>query len=109
MVLTRDVMRVERPSNLADFLPASVVRGLQDHLTEVFSGVEVGMGLHRPIAIQCKSPVHHRSEFAVDHTLENLTKRTSKYRLFRSQVKQVNAEYADVWFYERERVEAGCA
>jgi len=102
-------MRVEKPSYLADSSPASIVRGLQDHLTEVFSGVEVGMGLHRPIAIQCKSTVHHRSEFTVDHTLENLTKRTSKYRLFGSQVKQVNAEHANVWFYERERVETGRA
>lgn len=109
MVLTRDVMRVERPSDLADSLPASVDSGLQDHLTEVFSRVQVGVGLYRSVAIQRESPVHDWSQVTVDHTLEYLTKRMSKYRLFRSQVKQVNAEHADVWFHERERVEAGRA
>lgn len=108
MVLTRDVMRVERPSELADSLPASVDSGLQNDLAEIFSRVQVGVGLYRSVAIQRESPVHDWSQVTIDHTLENLTKRTSENRLFRSQVKQVYAKHADVWFHQGKRVEAGC-
>ncbi len=67
------------------------------------------MGLHRPIAIHCKGSVHDRSQLTIDHALENLLKSLSKYRLFRSQVEEVNTEHADVWLYQGERVEAGRA